>query len=197
MRTIAVGLVVIAFTNAYAWGGTISFTPDKHEIFPVHLGGTDSTVVTFDLALASINKLDGGLFDGMDAVVGSNEGLLVTDWVFNTDTIGACAGGFFCGVFNPGPGKYDSDIKFGFFSTGALTPSWSMGTLTVDANTLPVGSYQVVIDAASDQQSFAALGLPVEGLFGVGTVNIVVPEPATMTLLGLASLALIRRRRKA
>ena len=55
---------------------------------------------------------------------------------------------------------------------------------------------RLVCNGEFDQQSFAVIGLPSEALFGVGTINIV-PEPATMSLLGLASLALIRRRKKA
>lgn len=195
MRTIAVGLVVVAFANAYAWGGTVSFTPDKHEIYPVHLGGPDSSIVNFDLAIATLDELSGGQFDGMDAVVGSNDGLLVTNFVFSAEASAACFS-VFCGMDVPGPGKYESDIKFGFFAAaGTQSLVFPLGTITVDTSGLGVGTYQVMIDQDFDQQSFAALGLPTEGLFGVGTINIV-PEPATMTLLGLASLALIRRRRK-
>ena len=66
----------------------------------------------------------------------------------------------------------------------------------MDTTGLPNGEYHVNINGDFDQQSFAVIGLPSEALFGVGTINIV-PEPATMSLLGLASLALIRRRKKA
>lgn len=163
MRKIAVGVFVMAFASATALGGTVTFTPDKTTV-------NAGEIVKFELVLDSLSKLTA--FDALDVVVGSDDGLQVLDFQFAPEPLDVCLG-VFCAVANPGPGVYASDIKFGFFSVkGALDTPFPLGSLTVDTTGLAVGTYAVVIDGEFDNQSFAALGLPLEELFGVGIINI-------------------------
>ena len=63
----------------------------------------------------------------------------------------------------------------------------------MDATGLGPGSYELVIDPAFDQYNFVTWVTPTESLIGLGRVEIV-PEPATLALLGFASLAVVCRR---
>ena len=61
---------------------------------------------------------------------------------------------------------------------------------------LDPGTYEFVVDADFDDRSFAAsAGIPIEPLFGVGTIQIV-PAPGTLGLLGLGSLVAVHRQRQ-
>ena len=76
-----------------------------------------------------------------------------------------------------------------------------MGTLTVGTEGLDVGEYEVLVDSLRDFD-WSVIGLATrtefstETLSGSALVN-VVPEPMTLSLLGLGALALLRRRRTA
>ena len=64
----------------------------------------------------------------------------------------------------------------------------------MDTTGLGPGSYELVIDPAFKEHNFVTWVTPTESLIGLGRIEIV-PEPATLALLGIASLAVVARRR--
>ena len=161
MRKITVGVSAMACACATVFGGTVTITPDKTTV-------NAGDIVKFELVLDSLSTLS--QFNAMDAVVGNDDGLQILDFQFATEPLAVCLIAL-CTVDNPGPGVYASDIHFGFF-TGTQNTPFPLGSLTVDTTGLTAGTYAVVIDAGFDHKSFVSNGLPTEGLFGVGTINI-------------------------
>ncbi len=181
MKRVAVVMLLVTFVSSSAFAGTITFTPDKATV----LAGEK---VKFDLTLSSLDVLSA--FDSIDVVVGAPDGLVIQDFVFSAESI---AGSIFQAV-TPDVGKYIDDTKFGFFGLAPLGTPFNLGSLTVDTTGLEIGKYTLVVSFDTDLQSTATLSGLSEPLFGSASVN-VIPEPATISLLGLATLALIRRRK--
>lgn len=178
--TAAVFFVAIACTPASA--GRVSFEQSVTVIDP---SAGDGLVFSVHIML---DQLDMREFEAFNILVGSHD-LRIVDFEF--DGVPPC-------VDCPVPfalGKYPSDLRIGFFSAvGPLDAPFSLGTLTVDASGLALGIYEILVDGEFDFQSRAVSGPHAEALFGVGRIQIV-PEPATLTLLGIAALGLLRRTR--
>ena len=190
MRKFAVVLLVIGFAQVSAFGGIITFDPD-----PITINPGDSRVVKLDVFLDQVGVSS---FISFDILFGTDDvGLNISSFVFDT---AFAATAVFSSITNDNFGIYPDGIKAGFFSSVPITLGVAgptrVGSLTVDTTGLPDGTYQIIVDANRDgPRSFVSSGAVNDLLFGTG--SIVIPEPATISLLGLASLALVRRRRKA
>ena len=201
MRKFAVVLLVIGFAQVSAFAGVIgaiSFDPDKAT---VDRSQGDSEIVKFDVFLGDLGDI-GDAFGSFDFVMGSNDGLQLTSFELDAGVLALTSPGFPPSILdNQRSDIYLDDIQVAaFLLLGAIDTSGGparIGSLTVDTTGLAESEtpYQVIVDANFDQQSGANNG-PTALLFGTASVN-VIPEPATISLLGLASLALIPRRKKA
>ncbi len=195
MRKFAVVLLVIGFAQVSAFGGMISFVPEKPT---VDVNAGDSPLVKLDVFLEQVGVAS---FISFDILFGTdNIGLDIMSFEFDA-TFAATS--VFSSITNDNFGIYPDAIKAGFFSSAPITLGVTgltrVGSLTVDVTAVAkdYGNYEIIVDGDRDgPRSFVSTGAVNDSLFGVGSIN-VVPEPATISLLGLASLALIRRRRKA
>ena len=184
MKKVAVVALFVGFVSSNALGGLVTFDPSGTSIDRT----VDAPVFTVDM-YAGQTTLD--TFDAVDFVVGSNDGLDLTDFVIDPSVTA-----FFSTINNPGPGIYGDDIKVGWFGT-PNQPGAILGTLTVDTTGLADGIYDLVINADIDGgQSKFTSGLDVDMVMGEHRV-VITPEPATLSLLGLAALGFLRRRRMA
>ena len=203
MRKFAVVLLVVGFTHVSAFGGVISFSPSPVD---VNVPGGDSPLVTLDVFLGELGSI-GNAFGAFDVVFGSGlisagevAGLELVSFVWDAPLF-ALAPVFFPPsiAHDQHVGIYLDDIQIGMFigvDQSTLAGPVRLGSLTVDTTGLAFGPYQVIVDFGIDNTSLGAGTGGDSFLSGTGFVN-VIPEPATITLLGLASLALVRRRRKA
>ncbi len=196
MRKFAVVLLVIGFAHVSAFGGVISFDPDKAT---VDRSQGDPDLVKLDVFIGDLGDI-GNAAGSFNFVFGSNDGLELDSFVFDQALIDLTIITIPPSVLdNQRSDIYLDDIKVGiFFVLGIADTSAGpvrIGSLIVDTTDLGLGKYEVLVDGDFDQESAASNG-PFELLFGTASVN-VIPEPATISLLGLASLALIPRRKKA
>ena len=188
MRKFAVVLLVVGFTHVSAFGGIVTFSPDKPTV--------DLNVDPFVTLDVFVDQLVGvnNSFQSIDILLGSN-GLDLVSFTFDPGLVFA----FSEVTPNPGFGVYASEIKLGGFAIGpiAVAGPTLVGSLVVRGLEASIDNFSVIVDGFNDgDRSVAVLGAVRDPLVGTGFVN-VIPEPATITLLALASLALVRRRRKA
>ena len=188
MKKVAAVLAVV-FMCSSAFGGTVAFDPVGGEIDL----RTGVTTTTFDVSVATADQVTS--FTSVDIIMGSNDGLMLTDFVLDP---GFATFFLFNAVDIPAsPPVYASDIKAGGFGVAAQSAPILVGTLTVDAAGLAVGDYTIVVDSGQDGgRTKIGLATDIEGLVGSAVVT-VIPEPATISLLAFGALAVICRRMSA
>jgi hypothetical protein len=190
MRKVAAGLVCLAFASS-AFAGTVTFVSTT--------GGqvNEGDDAVFEVFVQSSSLAS---FDTVFMVVGSDEGLplnfqFAQSFLNLTTLVPADPTSF---------GVYPSDSAFGGnrFANPAFTAPLLVGTLTVDTTGLGLGAVRDVFVSAERETemigsplSLVASGAVQDPLSGTGQFTIV-PEPATMMMLGLGGLAAAYRRRK-
>ncbi len=194
MRKVAVGLCAVGLMNGWAMGGTVVFSPGAQDV-TLNSGAT----VSMDLSV-HVDGSHAPTISGADIVIGSND----VPFNFSYNSAWTTAMPNLTAPIS-GVGSYTHDLLVGGSNpTAGAGTSVPLGTVTVNTTGLALGTYQILVDSGIDQGfSSVFAGFPgqpfvSEPLTGAGSFSVVaIPEPATLSLLGLGLLGFLRRRRAA
>lgn len=194
MRKVAAVLCVTVFSGSYAFGGMVEFS--KGEFDP-----DNPAPVTLEVTV-----IGDAPYDFADILFGSND-VPITGFLFSEEwgRPGEPGGAFsFVAIPVLDPlGFFTSELFSSSTNATPVGPTLNMGMLVVDPTGLGLtrddAGMQLQVVVSNDPLPFnlsqVGTAQGTEQLFGMGIIN-VVPEPGTLSLLGLAALGLIRRRRK-
>ncbi len=199
MRNVAASVFVVAFAAVTAEGGVVSFTQVSVDLVPETPDVLDvlpGTPAAFNVGLASTVVTT---FESVGMDIGSNSAGLDMSFAYDATfnpTIPPLQP-FYLGIW-----PMDLFVGGSRFVLPTDPTAWRapllIGQLTIQTTGMAVGSsFDVFVDGPRELNFFGAYiseispGFPAEGLQGFGHVHIV-PEPGTLSLLGL--LDLIRRR---
>ncbi len=205
MRKLVGVLFAVGLASTSALGGTVEFSnpnpadPGESGVLLLDPG----TSGFFDVTVDSIHNPAGSVdiifladLDGPESDSASN-GLEFTGFTFSADFMSAT----FTQATSTSQTQVDGAREFkvgGASLFGAIPMPIQVGTLEVLAPAdLAPGDYFVVVDNSREQFNTSKVGksgADPDALFGSGTVR-VTPEPATLALLGIGGLAVLRRRR--
>jgi hypothetical protein len=190
MRKVAASLVAVLFASP-VFAGTVGF--GDGQVIPVGTASIDMSVSVDSSSLAD--------FDTVFMVVGSDRADMPLSFVYAPSFVSQT-------TLTPADpvsfGVYPNDVAFGGndFAAPFFTAPLLVGTLTINTAALPEGTYEVFVSASRETEMIgSALSLVAKGgvntdeLAGSGTFT-VVPEPATLLMLGLGGLTAACRRRK-
>jgi hypothetical protein len=173
--------------------GTASFTAvgdlngATSAIAEVNLG----VPATFDIGVTS----GVGNFNTADLIIGANGIPGIGTFTYNAAWNSAFSQVSTPTYFNAGElVYYQRAVMVGGANAASVGASKALGTLVVPTTGLPLGDYLIKIDSAIDGFSNLGNASVAETISGLGTIR-VVPEPASLMLLGLGAAATLRRRR--
>lgn len=197
MKKVAAVLLAVALVSSSALAGTVEFS--KGEYNPNDPG----------LVLLDVTVMGDAVYDFADILFASREdGLALVDFNFSPAWTNVDPPGAFSNVFdivlNP-LGMLPTELFSSSTNATPVGPTLVMGQLVVDLSAMEltkddIGTQLEVFTTTQADTGFIFTQVGFnnvnEEIPGIGIIN-VTPEPATMALLGLASLAMIRRRKSA